>query len=661
MNNGRFANNHNFQSFQVSAFTNFKFEFMSQVSLANQSRITRSRPLPERVLGRRGDAVPPSMASSSGVRQSTIPPQVSQQLAAPTGVGRTAGSQPASSAGETPKKRPLSEVIQQFRAPRGIVLTEVEKGIIVEGVGTDEVQPRDLGDWAFVEEPRLADEVIDHGDGRTGVNPTNLRVGSMVLFPTQDWPDVWDEEVLDDVNFAICIISSASWATSRGSFSFTTPGHVNDFVPGEAFPVSKEDRLVDFIPPYFVFPSEPTEKFFRKKYGLPPMRPARGGGTKGNRPTTGKHVYGDEGDGDEKATTSVVMDRDNRFSMRIPSTKEKDALKFATVFLRSMTPSKREEILKGKYEYDPDGWTAALLPYETGIQMSSDPEIMSLGGYHRLKRIVAVCDPDKVHRARQSLFKHNNWRWLSIVDYHPKGDTSTLKLSGTSDEARENLCECIKGYLMYLSVIFDSKCKDLWKDLTEWLMLPYDMKRSVWDVEFIRARVEFSLSQFWGEVHSGNSSGVRFPDRCFSSEGDIWLLWKDYESLLFELLNVDPHPHTRFHMEGGEREIIRRTSGVSQPATHPPRSEGAAKFEPTPGQVRTPNLVCAYNLAHLLKAALPDGSQVLPCRGGAGCKYLHSDPAVLTLTQARAVAATGHRLGNGLLDAVNSQPQLFKQ
>jgi hypothetical protein len=100
---------------------------------------------------------------------------------------------------------------------------------------------------------------------------------------------------------------------------------------------------------------------------------------------------------------------------------------------RIMSETKYNLLIKNMLDYDSVLWDERELPFKNGRGSdSSDPEIASLGNIFLLSEMSLHEDQGKIDKARQMLFKVNDWKWLSIVDFKLEPSYQIMKEFGHS-------------------------------------------------------------------------------------------------------------------------------------------------------------------------------------------------------------------------------------
>ena len=263
---------------------------------------------------------------------------------------------------------------------------------------------------------------------------------------------------------------------------------------------------------------------------------------------------------------------------------------------------------------------------------------------------------DQLDAARQCKWTANNWSHLSIVNFHENPFGGESMYQGADPQARLYLRDCVLGYRMFLMVYYTAAAATLFEGLLNWFEDPAIHRDRRFDAEFIRARVDRMLVDFWSEVRFAGSQSPRFGQFSFAREGDIWSLFSAYESELLSRLSNDPYPHSVFyHQSGGEYWKI---SGDSSRVVH---ASGSSRS--STGSHKSGVSICPYHLFHLLQVAKTDGTPCQACTRGSSCQSPHVALNTITMAQAiQAVAGTavGHITMANALQRISAEHASFK-
>jgi hypothetical protein len=370
-------------------------------------------------------------------------------------------------------------------------------------------------------------------------------------------------------------------------------------------------------------------------------------------PGTSHSIFDTYDDDNEGASfdAKMVRDRDNNLVL-VRSKRASEWLNFQTVFQRAMSPKKRQVIFGDDTSYDQESVRQRLAPFlrPDDTVSHSDSEVSTLFQYHRLQSMSAVSNSDKFKSSLLCLFRHDDWSVLSLVDFHECPPTQPVVFRGLDRATRLFLRECLRGYMLFLTVFFDSRYTHLWTRTLSWLESIQSGGILLFDGEFLRARLESAICDFWTEVRYGESESTLSPGHSYGRAEDIFKVWESVEDTMFSRIARDPYPHCIF-FDGGEYARLKRSS------------EKTASL--SPGQKSDPNLhICPFHLGHLLKVTSSEGSLMGPCRFQQGCHAPHVDLSTLTISQAISSAVVGVKssgLTSSLTSAIQSNTGAFRQ
>jgi hypothetical protein len=214
---------------------------------------------------------------------------------------------------------------------------------------------------------------------------------------------------------------------------------------------------------------------------------------------------------------------------------------------------------------------------------------------------------------------------------------------------------------VFLEVYYTVKARDFFPDVLKWFA-DQEVHRDLWfEADFIRARIDRMLVDFWSDVRASADVSSKFGQFSFSVDGDVWRLLAAYEADMLRRLRVDPFPHTRFFHADGEFMKISRAA-IAPQSTPVPKSSVTSTVGASPSKpVQCP--ICPYHLFVLLRLKRHDGSDYDPCHHGSKCVNPHCDLSAVTADEAlESVKLSGI---NALLiskvhQQILSQPGAFK-
>ena len=313
-------------------------------------------------------------------------------------------------------------------------------------------------------------------------------------------------------------------------------------------------------------------------------------------------------------------------------------LEYITPFNRVMATEKRAILIRESTEYSRTWFDTTLEPYlnfRVSVTAGMHKEVAALASF-RMAKMPFIKDGERRDRAYQSLFRAKDWSYHSIADYREVEGVNDTPMEGTERESRLSLLECVKGYLLFLSAVFHSNAKTYLSRFREFLENYHPMRDGpIWDTVFLRARMESLLVDFWQEVRTGLTRSSKFPNRSFSTPGDAWLLFHDFETEMLDTFANNVEPHTNFRAKGGELETTirgshRGTAMRAEKPTAPTRLTDSKELKQ----------LCTWQLGHSLKMETKDGKRMEPCTRGSSCPHAHAELRDITVEQARGAAQT---------------------
>ncbi len=259
---------------------------------------------------------------------------------------------------------------------------------------------------------------------------------------------------------------------------------------------------------------------------------------------------------------------------------------------------------------------------------------------------------EQLDSARQCKWIANNWAHLSIVNFHENPFGGEAMYQGAEPQSRVYLRDCVLGYQMFLVVYFTAEAATVFNDLVQWLGDVNIHRDRRFDAEFIRARIDRMLVDFWSEVRFAGPQSPRFKHLSFANDGEIWDIFHAYEAdLLLRLMN-DPYPHPVFyHQAGGEYwKISNETPKGSQSGGSPRQQKGS-------------NPICPYHMFNLLQVTKADGTICGACTRGSNCQHPHVPLGSITMAQALQ-STTGTQVGQqtmaSALQRIAAEQAVFK-
>ena len=565
-----------------------------------------------------------------------------------TPLSQQGGSQSTSGEGGLPVtgvKRPRSAAESLQELSGCISLTEAETTILREGCQStahhrDSTDPA-LKKFTSVVITRVVERTVVLADGSTRTQPVNFRAGNFFLVPTKLYNNMWDfDETSGDLVFAYCEIISAHEGDGAQRMSFVVRGHSSDVDPKDKtvnFPLTGRTLAVEFIPHYAILPESSAHEGLKARY--PPNVRTSGAQGKHGRSRAGRG-RADLAEGLPSEESRSIVGRDLEL-VEFRAKNEDKFLDYITPFQRVMAMEKRAILIRESSEYSRTWFDSALEPYlnfRVEAQEGMHEEVVALTSYFRMAKMPFIRDGEKRDRAYQCLFKAKDWSFHSVADYREVEGVNDAVMEGTGRESRLSLLECVKGYLLFLSILFHCQAKNFLERFRRFLE-NYHPKRDgpTWDTLFLRARMESLLVDFWQEVRTGLTRSARFPARSFSTPGDVWRLLYDFESEMLDSFSNNVEPHTNFRSKGGELDTTIRETGRSG---RQDRNTSGGGGQRPPEQREAPRQICAWHLGQALKLEKKDGSLMDPCSRGSGCLHAHSELRDMTAAQAKAAAVS---------------------
>ncbi len=406
----------------------------------------------------------------------------------------------------------------------------------------------------------------------------SIQAGSVILLPTLAYESVWTIE--DEFTFAVISIQKVEEVEDGSSrVTFKVIGHLDDKVTNhEAFAtVGATYRVTGEVPSSFLSITSESVDAVLAQFAPPPAEVrsdgrlvtgssggsgarklvvgGNSGSSRSGKLSAASSIFFDDEDNPENASSveqKVIVDTDGRqhifsskFAMQIMQERQ--------VFMRVMHSSRTELLLRNHVGYMRDVWDAALSPYSVGgAAVDMDEESVSLSLYHRLERMPMT--PEQLDAARQCKWVINNWAHLSIINFHENPFGGESMYQGADQQSRAYLRDCVLGYQMFLTVYFTNKASSSFLKLVQWLSDVKIHRDRRFDAEFIRARIDRMLVDFWSEVRFAGSQSPRFRHLSFAKEGEIWLILEAYETELLERLER-PLPSSGFLPHRGRRVL----------------------------------------------------------------------------------------------------------
>jgi hypothetical protein len=231
--------------------------------------------------------------------------------------------------------------------------------------------------------------------------------------------------------------------------------------------------------------------------------------------------------------------------------------------------------------------------------------------------------------------------------------------------ARNYLRDCVQGYLIFLEVYFTIKARSLFSRLLAWFA-DQTVHRAAWfDADFIRARIDRMLVDFWYDVRVATLRSSTYTQFSFAVEGDVWKLFAAYESEMLTRLGMDVWPHPRFFnpVEGEFKEISANPPATSQLAHAKNSGSTIHPSSATSTLTRFKLIICPFHLFHALDMKRHTGAPYDPCSHGTSCVHGHVDTQSVTRDEATtAMLASGLHasLVDKVITAIQANASRFK-
>ena len=512
----------------------------------------------------------------------------------------------------------------------------------------------------------------------------SLPVNALFVLPTIPVANIWT--TTDDFTFAVLLLTGQETdADGQVLRQFKVVGHLEEPPSGEAFMVVGASFSILHEAPssFLTFPSSLVSALWTKFNVAQSVVSSDGtqaslladkrtrhlasGASPGKLSSASSILYTDVDNPENNSTEGkVVVDPDgvhwqiqSQFAMKI--------MKERQVFMRGMHVTRLQMFLRNDVGYDRAVWNAAISPYSQGrASMSEDLQSLAIACCYRLVRMDACTSPERLDDARRCLWAQNDWSKLSIVHFNPNPHGGTSLYEGHDPMVLDYMRDCVIGYRLFLSVYYTAEANTFFQSLIDWFHDQRIHRNKRFDGEFLRARIDRMLVNFWSEVQHNGPASPQYPTFSYAVPGDIWKILAAYEKDLVTLLLEDPFPHSLFYCApDGEYCLI---SGHTSHA----RSVSAVKQSSGPLSPSTPSRtisratsgICPYHLFHLLAVVKVDGSSCSACTRGSACGLPHVALASISLSQALAAAVDAKVNDKTLTSAVariSSDPSAFKQ
>ena len=530
---------------------------------------------------------------------------------------------------------------------------------------------------------------FDSADAEADLQSTIITVpdipaNSIFLLPTIAVSNIWDTS--DPFTFAVFLMTGAEPNISGKIVrQFKVVGHLDSPVLGDAFlTVGASFSVLEKAPASFitvpstlvsalwtqfnigksVVSSEGTQSSLladkKSRIALPSSSPS-------GKLSSASSILFTDGDNPENSSTEgkVVVDPDgvpwhiqSQFAMKI--------MKERQVFMRGMHPTRISMFLRNDVGYDRSVWNAAISPYAQGRSaISDDLQSQAIARCYRLVRMEVCNPPERLDDARRCLWTENDWSKLSIIHFNPNPHGGSSMFEGNDPMVLDYLRDCVMGFRLFLSVYYTAEAASFFQSLVDWFHDQKIHRTKRFDGEFLRARIDRMLVNFWSEVRHNGPQSPQYPRFSYATPGDIWKILAAYEKDLVDGFLDDPFPHSLFYCTpDGEYCMI---SGSTTHARSVPVSRSvSAHSSPPPAskpQAKTSSSICPYHLFHLLQVAKADGTTCAACTRGSSCGLPHVSLNVISFSQALEAAVSAKVSDKTLASAssrISSDPSVFK-
>ena len=497
------------------------------------------------------------------------------------------------------------------------------------------------------------------------IRTPNATVGDVLLLPTSDLQ-------LEELNFAYARIDSITVMgdqVKHFSITFTVIGHMGKWNKnyGDAcFGELDRTYTSSVLPKIIMVPIKvAADKKLKEHQERAELTQPKG---KPKTFTQGKicfskvgnnssAYFGQDESGSSDQSTSKSID--SKIYTDEDGTDHQLDSKLATSFSRTnktwwriMSETKYNLLIKNMLNYDSVLWDERELPFKNGKgSESTDPEIASLGNIFLLSEMSINQDQEKIDKARQMLFRVDDWKWLSIVDFKLEPSSQSLKEFGHSRGGRLFLIDCIEGVLTFIRVYFYHEAHNLLQRTIKFLSTELTHQRNYYDFNFLRAKIEAVFANFFTSVRNSKTFDILYPSRVFSNKGDVWKLFDDYENSMFEEIHRDVFPHGMFNAKLGEFSRI-VGGGFNQ------FNKGLTA---KPVKVIKSLDICGFFLRYSLGMSHPKfGTPYKECLFGDTCSFTHTELSTISVNQAKELAKTLDDPAS-VIAAIDNNVSLFKE
>ena len=514
---------------------------------------------------------------------------------------------------------------------------------------------------------------------------SSLPVNSLFLLPTIAVSDIWT--TTDDFTFAVLLFTGQE-TDLRGRIlrQFKVVGHLEPSPPGDAFTVvGASFSVLDDVPPSFLtVPGSLVPSLWSQFHVAKAVVSSDGtqasvladkrsrsllsSGSPAGKVSSASAILYTDGDNPENTSTEgkVLVDPDgvhwniqSQFAMKI--------MKERQVFMRGMHSSRIQMFLRNDVGYDRAVWNAAISPFSQGRSvLSEDLQSQAIACCYRLVRMDACTTPERMDDSRKCLWTENDWSKLSIVHFNPNPHGGSTMYEGYDPMILDYMRDCVIGYRLFLSVYYTAEANTFFQSLIDWFHDQRIHRTKRFDGEFLRARIDRMLVNFWSEVRHNGPSSPQYPRYSYAVPGDIWRILAAYEADLVSMLTDDPFPHSLFYCApDGEYCLISGSKSHPRVAQSIKYSNVASPFPSSyKSPSRSPSGICPFHLLHLLQVPKADGTTCSACNRGSSCGLSHGALSDVSLSQALASvvdAKISDRTLTGAIARISGDPTAFKQ